>query len=158
MTLSNSSSCSVGIPGSGCWQQQLNRLPILDHRVGDIALLFVEFSIEFEHRDGLRFDRQKIGNQRFSLLIVLRPQSRPGEVAIFAERHLEISALQMQLREQLTDLRISGLFGQQLIENGLRPGKLFCFDAAGGFRQQIERLGTLGWASCERRLPPWRRG
>ena len=80
-------------PWLGMFQQQLNRLPILDHGVGAIPFLFVELSVEFKHRDRLRFDRQKICDQRFSLHIVLRPQSRPSEVAIFPERHLDIPAL-----------------------------------------------------------------
>jgi hypothetical protein len=60
----------------------------------------------------------------------------------------------MQLRKQLAYFRISRLFGQQLIQNGLSPGKLFCFDAACSFRQQIERLGILGQAACRARS--WR--
>ena len=47
-------------PWLGTFQQQLNRLPILEHGIGDIPLFCVELSIEFEQRDGLRFDRQKI--------------------------------------------------------------------------------------------------
>ena len=108
-------------PGLGMFQQQLNCLPILDHGVGDVAFLFVEFSVEFTYRNRLRFDREKLCNQHFGLHIVLCPQGRPSKVAIFAERHLKISALQMQLREQLTDIWIAGLFGQHLIEYGLSP-------------------------------------
>ena len=130
----------------------------MDHGVGGITFLSVEFSVEFKHRNRLRFDRQKISNQQFSFHIVLRPQGRSCKVAILAERDLKISALQMQLREQLADLRISRLFSQQLIENGLSPGKLLSFDAAGGFRQQIERLGTLGRGLLKSPLPSWLQG
>src|ERR1041384_5697179 len=56
----------------------------------------------------------------------------------------------MQLGEQLTDFGVTGLFGQQLIENGFCPGKLPCFNTAGGFRQQIERLGVLRRTSSRR--------
>ena len=66
---------------------------------------------------------------------MLGAQGRPGKVPILAQRHLKISALQMQLREQLADFRISRLLGQQLIENRLSPGKLFVCNPAGRFRQ-----------------------
>ena len=57
-------------------QQQLNRLPILESRRWRHRLFFVEFSVEFKHRNRLWFDRQNIGNQRFQLSHSLVP-ARP---------------------------------------------------------------------------------
>ena len=58
-------------------QQQLNRLPILEHGVGGVAFRFVEFSVEFKHRNRLWFDRQNICNQQIQLSHSLVP-ARPS--------------------------------------------------------------------------------
>ena len=48
-------------PGLGMFKQQLDRLSILDHRISDIAFLFIELSVELKDRD--RYEVRPLKNQ-----------------------------------------------------------------------------------------------
>ncbi len=65
-------------------QQHFDGFPVVPDGRLELAFLFIEFALQFQEGNGIGFDGEKFGNERFGLPVVLSAQRRPRQESIFS--------------------------------------------------------------------------